>query len=277
MSGELPADKSCKEKEYEKWDTLDSYLCGQIAPHLKEYLNQDRLNIEVAFDDIFRQSFKFSNGSPTLQALLQIQALKLLGQRGDCGDLDTIGDVALGSTLDMDKFLPPRQHVRGKPMDRWQKRLPAIWDLYVDLAVNLSDLTCVEPQDKVGAKSLGAISIFGSTSIKMLAWGTTYRIAKAEQRYMDRGRPERAEASRYKSHLQHHGVQGMPTGNAEFDFILAHSGVIIDIVSNTKQDDAPQHWVFRRTTEEVAKLSEMWETRHPGQSFKGLEGQTMQH
>ena len=148
-----------------------------LRPSLESYFLNYHHDPANALREAFRLSFKFSNGSPFLQALLQAQVAQTLES---VESAEVVADAARQITLDPSAFQPPHQHASGRAMKNADRRLPAIWDFYIDICANIEDLSGIAPRDKVGASAVRDLNEI--TRCGFLPVAITGVMAHAEQK-----------------------------------------------------------------------------------------------
>lgn len=233
-------------------------------PHIDAYLSKEKPALPDALQSIFRQSFKFSAGSPSLQAMIQVRAAQFLTVK--LGSVEELANVAHDLKPELTVSQVPKQHAQGRQMQRAEARIPAIWDLFIDICQDPWDLTGLQPKDKMTKARIADLELLcelqGDIPLNIASIMTI-----RELDYMDQGRPNRvSESQKYKSYIRENGVLGISAGNDEVDLIMAEVGAYAWVLGHQYPEMTPEmYYVFQSTN--ILKLKDNWEQHHQEKFF----------
>lgn len=218
------------------------------------------------FNHTFRLSFHYSAGSPLLQSLFQLRIARILQEKyGEQPMLDAVET----SVFDANNFTIPLKHVSGKPVQRADKRVPAIWEFYMQIIKNVDDIKNIPPLDRMGAKQIDDLRVFGSESF--IALGIPFFMLNREISYLKQGRPNKTDyAKTFRSDIREHAIEEKLTGNDEFDVIFAEMSLVLNTLRKLNLSEIPDFYLMTGIKQQLDELERLWTMRH-GVSFKSSE------
>ncbi len=241
------------------FDAMVSQFIANMQESLDAYMERD-IDIPVVLQRGFYLSFRYSNGSPLLQLLLQSRIAQLIAVR--LNDTQALVDTASKLPLDYESFTIPRAHGELGNVAGLHTRTEVLWDIFMQVCQNVnSPEHVVLPEKEFNQHDALFFADHGASPF--LPFIIAIHMASNDADYQIDGRPKRlSHAATYRSFVRDYAICDKPTGSAEIDFIMDEVRSAIRVTTGDMPDDLHEKELFMTLHEEMTALQLLWESRH---------------
>lgn len=240
-----------------------SFAMGEYLTYIESRLPPINLGLEEAalpdrLEKVFKASFPQSNGSPLIQFLLQVTAVKIMGI--DLGSAEPLAEAIDDIELEPSKFYPPAKHVDFESTERLDFRIGEIWSIFKDIVHNVGDLDKVTETKEMEDKEWEHLKIYGRMNMQNFALAS--KMCIQDLRWLEEGRPNRSSnSSRYRSFFRSYVLGLQPTGSPEIDLTNGLTRETLMYMLNP-ENPLPTRYSLPSIYIPYVRLARRWEEIH---------------